>query len=155
MLENTARPSQPPPPAAHRHVRQTDLSPDQMYSPEPVPGMRVAGLVLAVLLSGWMLAVPVALIDRLKDAPGIWAGTASVAIITCAVVTAGLAAFQLFNAGDGRRWLRVALMAALAATIAAAALSAILPEYGLLLLIPAVLAGIPGLVLLAKDARGS
>lgn len=59
---------------------------------------------------------------------------------------------RLFNAADGRRWLRVALIAALAATVIAGAFSAIMPEYGLLLLIPAVLAGVPGLVLLTKDA---
>lgn len=109
-------------------------------------------MVIAVLLSGWTLAVPVELVDRLKDAPGLWAGTVSVAVVTCAVVTAGLGALRLFNAADGRRWLRAALIAALAATVIAGAFSAIMPEYGLLLLIPAVLAGVPGLVLLTKDA---
>jgi hypothetical protein len=69
MLENTARPFQPPPPAAHRHVQQTDLPAEQIYIQEAVPKQRLAGCILAVLLGVWMLVVPIALIDQLSDRP--------------------------------------------------------------------------------------
>ncbi|TDT82646.1 hypothetical protein DFO47_102580 [Arthrobacter sp. AG258] len=153
MLENTARPSQPPPPAAHRRVRQADLPAEQLSALEPVPKGRLAGCVLALLLGGWMLAVPVVLIDRLKDSPGTTAGVLSVVVVACAVVTAGLGGFRFFNPRDERKPLRLSLSAALTASIAAGAASALVPEYGVLLVIPAVFAGIPALGLLVRDAR--
>jgi len=155
MLENTARPSQPPPPAAHRHVQQADLPSEQIYTQPPVPKGRLAGCVLAVLLSGWMLAVPIALIDRLKDASGPGVTAISGIVVVFAVVTAGLGGFRFFNARDSRRLLSLALIAALAATVVAAILSAFQPEYGLLLAVPAVVAGVPALMALARDARRS
>ncbi|MHC6593582.1 hypothetical protein [Arthrobacter sp. C152] len=151
MLENTARPSQPPPPAAHRHVQQADLPSEQLNPLEPVPKRRLAGCVLAFLLGGWMLAVPVALIDRLKDSPGPAAGIIAVTVAACAVATASLSAFCFFNPRDKRRSVHIGITTALAANIALAAGSAVLPGYGLLLLIPAVCAGIPALIFLARD----
>jgi hypothetical protein len=155
MLENTGRPSQPPPPAAHRHVQETDLPQEQLYSVEPVPKARLAGCALAFCLAGWMLAVPVALVDRLKDSPGTTAGILSVIIVACAVATAGLGGYRFFNPRDERKPLRLSLYAALAASMVGGAASALVPEYGVLLLIPALLAGIPALALLVRDARAS
>ncbi|WP_457947567.1 hypothetical protein ACTAQI_17590 [Pseudarthrobacter sp. alpha12b] len=155
MLENTARPSQPPPPAAHRHVQQADLPSEQIYTLAPVPRARLTGCVLAVLLSGWMLAVPIALIDQLRDAPGPGVAVVSGSIIVFAVVTAGLGGFRFFNARDRRRALSLALIAALAASVIAAVTSASQPGYGLLLAVPAVLAGVPALIALIRDARRS
>ncbi|MEV7571545.1 hypothetical protein AB0P28_00450 [Pseudarthrobacter sp. NPDC089323] len=153
MLENTARPSQPPPPAAHRHVQQTDLPAEQIYTGEAVPKRRLAGCVVAVLLGGWMLAVPIAVIDLLKDVPGPGAGAVIVLVVACAVATAGLGGFRVFNATDECRAVSVALVAALAAAVAAAVTSASIPGYGLLLLIPALAAGVPALVMLTRDLR--
>ncbi|MET3773196.1 hypothetical protein [Arthrobacter nitrophenolicus] len=153
MLENTARPSQPPPPAAHRHVQQTDLPAEQIYTGEAVPKRRLAGCVLAVLLGGWMLAVPIAIIDLLKDVPGPRAGAVTVLVVACAVATAALGGFRFFNATDERRAVSVALVASLAAAVAAAVTSASIPGYGLLLLIPALAAGVPALVMLTRDLR--
>ncbi|MFB0839065.1 hypothetical protein ACETK3_13760 [Arthrobacter sp. E44] len=155
MLENTARPSQPPPPAAHRHVQQADLPPEQIHTQPPIPKGRLAGCVLAVLLGGWMLAVPVGLIDRLKDASGPGVAVISGIVILTAVATAGLGGFRFFNARDRRRWLSLALIAALAAAVIAAILSASQPDFGLLLAAPAVAAGVPALMALIRDARRS
>ena len=153
MLESFMRLPKSPPPANHRHVQQADLPAGQIYTLGPVPRSRVAGCVLAVLLSAWMLAVPIALIDRLKDAPGPGAGFLTGSIITFAAVTAGLGGFRFFNARDVRRRLSGALIAALVAAVTAAAASALLPEYGLLLAVPGLLAGVPGLVALVGDHR--
>jgi len=152
MLENTARPSQPPPPAAHRRAQQADLPAEQLYALEPVTKGRLAGCILAVLLGCWMLAVPVVLIDRLKDSPGP-AGVVSVVIVACAVVTAGLGGFRFFNPRDERKPLRLSLYAALTACMVSGAASALVPEYGVLLLAPALLAGVPALALLVRDAK--
>ncbi len=141
------------PPANHRHVQQGDLPSGQIYTLDPVPLSRVAGCVLAVLLSGWMLAVPIALIDRFKDAPGPGTAILTAGIIAFALLTAGLGGFRFFNARDVRRRLSGALIAALAATVTAAAASALLPEYGLLLAVPGLLVGVPALVALARDHR--
>ncbi|RKO27566.1 hypothetical protein D7Z96_01115 [Pseudarthrobacter phenanthrenivorans] len=155
MLENTARPSQPPPPAAHRHVQQTDLPAEQTHIQEAVPKRRLAGCILAVLLGGWMLVVPIALVDRLKDVPGPEVGTLTVIIVAFAVVTAALGGFRFFNALDERRGLSIALVISSAAAIAAALISASIPGYGKLLLIPALVFGVPALLMLSRDiARG-
>lgn len=120
---------------------------------EAVPKWRLAGCVLAVLLGGWMLAVPIALIDLLKDVPGPGAGVVTVFVVACAVATAALGGFRFFNARDERRAVSVALVASLAAAVAAAVTSASIPGYGLLLLIPALAAGVPALVMLIGDIR--
>jgi len=153
MLESFMRLPKSPPPANHRHVQQGDLPSGQIYTLDPVPKSRLAGCVLAVLLSGWMLAVPIALIDRLKDAPGPGTAVLTAGIIAFALVTAGLGGFRFFNARDVRRRLSGALIAALTATVVAAAASAFLPEYGLLLAVPGLLAGVPALIALIRDAR--
>ena len=102
-----------------------------------------------------MLAVPIALIDRLKDASGPGIMAISGLVIAFAVVTAGLGGFRFFNARDSRRLLSLGLIAALAAAVIAAILSAFQPEYGLLLAVPAMVAGIPALIALARDTRRS
>ncbi|MDQ1053746.1 peptidoglycan/LPS O-acetylase OafA/YrhL [Arthrobacter sp. SORGH_AS 212] len=153
MLESFMRLPKSPPPANHRHVQQGDLPSSQIYTLDPVPRSRLAGCVLAVLLSGWMLAVPIALIDRLKDAPGPGTAVLTGGIIASALVTAGLGGFRFFNARDVRKRSSGALIAALAAAVTAAAASALLPEYGLLLAVPGLLAGVPALVALARDHR--
>ncbi|MGN6440940.1 MAG: hypothetical protein ACTHL6_03450 [Arthrobacter sp.] len=102
-----------------------------------------------------MLAVPIALIDRLKDASGPGVTAISGIVVVFAVVTAGLGGFRFFNARDSRRLLALVLIAALAASVVAAILSAFQPEYGLLLAVPAVVAGFPALMALARDARRS
>jgi hypothetical protein len=153
MLESFMRLPRPTPPANHRHVQEGDLSSAQIYTPDPAPKGRLAGCVLAVLVSAWMLAVPVALIDRFRDTPGAGAGIMTGIVIACALATAGLGGFRFFNAGDVRKRFSVALIAALAATVAAAAATAALPEYGLLLAVPGVVAGVPALIVLARDHR--
>lgn len=153
MLEDTARPSQPPPPAAHRHVQQTDLPADQIYKRKGVPKRRFAGCVFAVLLGGWMLVVPITLIDRLKDVPGPGTGSVTVSVVACAVATAALGGFRFFNALDERRGLSLPLVTSLAASVTAAVISTSIPGYGLLLLIPALVAGVPALFMLTRDIR--
>jgi len=98
-----------------------------------------------------MLVVPIALIDRLKDVPGPGAGTVTVIIVACAVVTAALGGFRFFNALDERRGLSIALVVSSAAAVAAALMSASIPGYGLLLLVPALVAGVPALLMLSRD----
>jgi hypothetical protein len=151
MLENTARPFQPPPPAAHRHVQQTDLPAEQIYIQEAVPKQRLAGCILAVLLGVWMLVVPIALIDQLKDVQGSGAGTVTVIIVACAIATAALGGFRFFNALDERRGLSIAVVVSSAAAVAAALMSAFIPGYELLLLIPALVAGVPAVLMLSRD----
>ncbi|SDS65366.1 hypothetical protein SAMN04489743_0536 [Pseudarthrobacter equi] len=153
MLESFMRLPKSTPPANHRHVQQGDLPSGQIYTLDPVPKSRLAGCILAVLLSAWMLAVPIALIDRLKDAPGPGTAVLTGGIIAFALVTAGLGGFRFFNARDVRKRLSGALIAALAAAVTAAAVSAFLPRYGLLLAVPAAVAGVPALILLIRDAR--
>jgi len=99
-----------------------------------------------------MLAVPVALIDQLKDAPGPGPAIVSGTVIALAVATAGLGGFLFFNARDRRRPWSVALIGALAASVIAAVMSATQPGYGLLLAVPAIVAGVPALIALARDA---
>lgn len=153
MLENTARPSQPPPPAAHRHVHQADLPEEQIYVLEAVPRRRLGGCFVAILLSCWMLVIPIALIVRLKDVPGPGAGVVSVVIVASAVATAALGCFRLFNARDERRGLAIALVISLAATVGAAVASVAIPGYGPLLIIPALIAGLPAVFMLSKDTH--
>lgn len=143
----------PTPPANQRHVQQSDLPPEQIHTLDPVPRGRLAGCVASVLLGAWMLAVPVALIDSLKEAPG--AGLVTAIVIACAASTAGLGGFLFFNARDHRRPWPIALITALAAAVAAALGSASQPVYGLLLAVPAVVAGVPALIALARDAGRS
>jgi hypothetical protein len=100
-----------------------------------------------------MLAVPIAIIDLLKDVPGPGAGAVTFFVVACAVATVGLGGFRFFHATDERRAVSVALVAFLAAAVAAAVTSASIPGYGLLLLIPALAAGVPALVMLTKDTR--
>ncbi|WP_259460225.1 hypothetical protein [Pseudarthrobacter phenanthrenivorans] len=120
-----------------------------------MPKRRLAGCILAVLLGGWMLVVPIALVDRLKDVPGPEVGTLTVIIVAFAVVTAALGGFRFFNALDERRGLSIALVISSAAAIAAALISASIPGYGKLLLIPALVFGVPALLMLSRDiARG-
>ena len=90
-------------------------------------------------------------IDQLKDVPGSGAGTVTVIIVACAVATAALGGFRFFNALDERRGLSIALVVSLAAADAAALISAFIPGYGLLLLIPAVVAGLPAVLMLSRD----
>ncbi|MFF2346714.1 hypothetical protein [Pseudarthrobacter sp. NPDC058119] len=155
MLESFMRLPRPTPPANHGHVQQSDLPPEQIHTLDPVPRGRLAACVIAFLLGSWMLAVPVALIDQLKDAPGPGAAIVSGIVIALGVATAGLAGFLFFNARDRRRPLSFALIAALAGTIGAALVSATSPGYGWLLAFPAIVAGIPALLALARDARRS
>jgi hypothetical protein len=113
----------------------------------------LAGCVLAFLLGGWMLAVPVVLIDRLKDSPGPGAGTVSVIIVACALVTASLAGHLFFSPKNERTSRRFALLAAVVASVVAGAASALRPEYGPALLIPALVAAVPALILLTRHPR--
>ncbi|MDQ0771109.1 peptidoglycan/LPS O-acetylase OafA/YrhL [Pseudarthrobacter defluvii] len=151
MLESFMHLPRPTPPANHRHVQQSDLPAEQIYTLVPAPKGRLAGCVIAFLLGSWMLAVPVALIDQLKNAPGPAAGIVSGIVIALGVATAGLGGFLFFNARDRRRPWPYALIASLAATVVAAVISASQPEYGLLLAVPALVAGVPALIVLAKD----
>ncbi|WP_258802364.1 hypothetical protein [Pseudarthrobacter sp. NS4] len=153
MLENAARPTQPPPPADHRHIQQSDLPAEQIYTREPAPKGRLAGCVLAVLLSGWALIVPIALIDRLKDASESAVGVITGIIVVSAVITATLGCIRLSAARDKRKSLSFTLIATLTTAIAVSVISATRLEYGLLLLAPALLAGLPALGALARDAR--
>ncbi|NUT71514.1 hypothetical protein HNO81_10085 [Pseudarthrobacter sp. C4D7] len=143
----------PTPPANHRDVQQSDLPPEQIRALDPVPKGRLAACVIAFLLGCWMLAVPVALIDQLKDAPGPGAAIVSGIVAALGVATAGVAGFLFFNARDRRRPWSVVLIGALAGSVIAAGLSVFQPGYGLLLAAPAVLAGVPALVVMARDAR--
>lgn len=143
----------PTPPANHRHAQQSDLPPEQIHTQNPVPKGRLAACVIAFLLGSWMLAVPVALIDQLKDAAGPGPAIVSATVIALGVATAGLGGFRFFNARDVRKRLSVALIGALAASVMAAVISATQPAYGLLLAAPAVVAGVPALIALARDAR--
>ena len=153
MLENTHRPSKPPPPAAHRHVHPTDLPEEQVYPRDAAPKRRLIGCGLALLFGCWMLVVPIALIDGLKGVPGPWPGAVTVIIASCAVVIAALGGFRFFNALGERRGLSLALVGSLAAAVAAALVSAALPGYGLLLAIPALVIGGPALFMLGRDLR--
>ena len=143
----------PTPPANHRHVQQSDLPPEQIHTLDPLPRGRLAACVTAFLLGSWMLAVPVALIDQLKDAPGPGPAIVSGIVIALGVATAGLGGFLFFNARDRRRPWSVALIGTLAASVIAAVMSATQPAYGLLLTAPAIVAGVPALIALARDAR--
>jgi hypothetical protein len=69
------------------------------------------------------------------------------------VVTAALGGYRFFNALDERRGLSVALVVSLAAAVAVAVISASIPGIGLLLLIPALVAGVPALFMLTIDIR--
>lgn len=145
----------PTPPANHRHVQQSDLPPEQIHTLDPVPRGRLAACVTAFLLGSWMLAVPVALIDQLKDAPGAGAAIVSGIVVALGVATAALGGFLFFNARDRRRPWSVALIGALAGSFIAAVLSVFQPGYGLLLAVPAIVAGVPAVIVLARDARRS
>jgi hypothetical protein len=116
-----------------------------------VPKRRLVGCILAVLLGVWMLVVPIALIDQLKEVPGSGAGTVTVFIVACAVATAALGGFRFFNALDERKGVSIALVFSSAAAAAAALVSALIPGYGLLLLIPALVAGVPAVLMLSRD----
>lgn len=153
MLENTHRPSTPPPPAAHRRIQSTEMPAEQVYIRDAVPKRRLAACFISMLLGCWMLVVPIALINQLKDVPGPWTGAVTVIIAACAVLTAALGGFRLFNALEERKGLSIALVASLAAAVAAALVSASVPGYGLLLLIPALVLGGSALFMLFRDVR--
>jgi len=153
MLENTHRPSTPPPPAAHRRIQSMDMPGEQVYIRDAVPKRRLAACVLSMILGCWMLAVPIALIDGLKDVPGPWMGAVTVIIAACAVATAALGGFRFFNALEERKWVSIALVASLTVAVAAALVSASVPGYELLLAIPALVVGGPALFILARDLR--
>lgn len=155
MLESFMRLPRPTPPANHRHVQQSDLPPEQIHTLDPVPRGRLAACVTAFLLGSWMLAVPVALIDQLKDAPGAGAAIVFGIVVALGVATAALGGFLFFNARDRRRPWSVALIGALAGSFIAAVLSVFQPGYGLLLAVPAIVAGVPAVIVLARDARRS
>ena len=129
------------------------MAAEQLHIRDAVPKSRLVACVLSMLLGCWMLVVPIALIDGLKDVPGPWTATVTVALVACAVLTATLGGFRFFNALEERKRLSAALAASLAAAVAAALVSASVPGYGLLLLIPALVVGGPALFILIKDLR--
>lgn len=85
--------------ANHRHVQQSDLPPEQIHTLDPVPKGRLAACVIAFLLGSWMLAVPVALIDQLKDAAGPGPAIVSGIVIALGVAIAGLGGFRSSTPG--------------------------------------------------------
>jgi hypothetical protein len=130
-----------------------DMPAEQVHIRDAVPKRRMAACVLSMLLGCWMLVVPIALIDGLKDVPGPWTGAVTVIIAASAVATAALGGFGFFNALEERKGASIALVASLTVAVAAALVSASVPGYGLLLLIPALVVGGPALFILGRDLR--